>query len=187
VVKTSNGLIVSYRDRSDQEIRDISHVIWNGNSWSPPQTIFADHWKIAGCPVNGPAMSSENESVYRSWYGIRDSVSHVSFVMSKNAGQDWEQPEMLDNKMPLGRVDIASEDRNVNVSWIGKDDRDETWVKVATMDPISSKFNTTLVTKIDASRRSGVPILISTSNGLYLAYTHVDENFTQVKVKMRGT
>ena len=54
---TDNGPVVVYRDRSDSEIRDISIVRFVNGQWTAPKTIFADNWKIEGCPVNGPRIA----------------------------------------------------------------------------------------------------------------------------------
>ncbi len=54
---TTNGPVVVYRDRSQEEVRDISIVRWMDGDWSQPKTIYADNWKINGCPVNGPRIA----------------------------------------------------------------------------------------------------------------------------------
>ena len=50
---TADGPVVVYRDRSEQEIRDISIVRLHDGKWSQPSSVFEDNWKINGCPVNG--------------------------------------------------------------------------------------------------------------------------------------
>lgn len=55
---TTNGPIVVYRDRSEDEIRDISIIRRVNEEWLAPQIIGTDHWLIKGCPVNGPAVDA---------------------------------------------------------------------------------------------------------------------------------
>ena len=51
---TANGPVVLYRDRSENEIRDISIVRQIDGEWTEPKAVHHDNWKINGCPVNGP-------------------------------------------------------------------------------------------------------------------------------------
>ena len=49
------GPVAVYRDRSPEEIRDISVVRLVDGVWTEPAPVHADNWMIEGCPVNGPA------------------------------------------------------------------------------------------------------------------------------------
>ena len=53
---TDRGSVVVYRDRDADEIRDIYIVRRVDDDWTQPRRLFADGWKIAGCPVNGPEI-----------------------------------------------------------------------------------------------------------------------------------
>jgi len=68
---TDQGIVVAYRDRTDDEIRDISIVRQVNGSWTKPQTIFPDNWKIAGCPVNGPAVQANGSLVAIAWLRLQ--------------------------------------------------------------------------------------------------------------------
>lgn len=46
---TGSGPVIAYRDRSEQEIRDIAIVRWTGSAWSEPSIVHADGWEINGC------------------------------------------------------------------------------------------------------------------------------------------
>ena len=48
--RTANGIVVAYRDRSDEEIRDIAVVRWQNGIWSVLQTVHEDRWHILGWP-----------------------------------------------------------------------------------------------------------------------------------------
>lgn len=55
--RTKNGAVVAYRNRSEEEIRDISIVRWVEGRWTEPKTLHQDNWKFPGCPVNGPSVA----------------------------------------------------------------------------------------------------------------------------------
>ena len=61
---TAKGPLVVYRDRSENEIRDISLIRFSDGEWTAPRSVHKDNWQINGCPVNGPAVSARNNLVY---------------------------------------------------------------------------------------------------------------------------
>ena len=52
---TTDGPIVAFRDRTDQEIRDIVVSRLENGKWTVPVAVARDNWHITGCPVNGPS------------------------------------------------------------------------------------------------------------------------------------
>src|SRR5260221_9929783 len=60
---TSEGIIVAYRDRSADEIRDIYVTRLVDGRWTPPVPVHKDGWRITGCPVTGPAVCSRVRDV----------------------------------------------------------------------------------------------------------------------------
>lgn len=81
-----NGAIVAYRDRSENEVRDISIVRFENGKWSAPQTVYADGWKIQGCPVNGPAVATQGENVAVAWMEASEHDIEVRLRRVKNDG-----------------------------------------------------------------------------------------------------
>ncbi|MEX0914635.1 MAG: sialidase family protein, partial [Wenzhouxiangellaceae bacterium] len=59
--RTALGPIVAYRDRSEDEIRDIAVVRRTADGWTEPRLVHADGWKIGGCPVNGPSLIARDQ------------------------------------------------------------------------------------------------------------------------------
>ena len=55
---TSAGPIVIYRNRSPDEIRDIYVTRRVAGKWVAGVAVHNDGWKIAACPVNGPAVAA---------------------------------------------------------------------------------------------------------------------------------
>ena len=65
---TTNGPVVIYRDRSEEEIRDISIVRQVEGKWTAPKVIHSDNWQINGCPVNGPKVASLGNNLAVAWF-----------------------------------------------------------------------------------------------------------------------
>ena len=52
LVRTPRGLLTAFRDRSEDEVRDIAVARFENGTWSASQVVAPDGWKIDGCPVN---------------------------------------------------------------------------------------------------------------------------------------
>jgi hypothetical protein len=103
---TSDGPIVAYRDRSGDEIRDISVRRMVGGKWTAPTPVHRDNWKIAACPVNGPAIAARGRDVVVAWFSAVGDRPAAYVAFSKDAGQTFGAPQRLDGGVTLGRVDV---------------------------------------------------------------------------------
>ena len=104
---TADGLIAAYRDRSDAEIRDNYVARLVNGKWTPGKPVFADNWKIAACPVNGPALSANGRAVAMTWFTVKNEQGHAYLAFSQDAGANFGAPIRIDDGGSLGRVDVA--------------------------------------------------------------------------------
>jgi hypothetical protein len=104
---TSEGPVVAYRDRSDDELRDISIVRRTAKGWTQPKTLHADGWKIAGCPVNGPQLDARGKRVVAAWFTGAQNDPRVQVSFSDDAGATFKAPLRLTAGKTMGRVDVA--------------------------------------------------------------------------------
>src|SRR5215475_6430892 len=120
MARTPDGLIAVYRDRSDKEIRDISIARYANSRWSPPEALSKDGWEIDGCPINGPAVSSNGKNVAVAWFTAPDDDKpQVYVLMSADAGKTFGKKIRIDDGNPLGRVDVVSLSSGAAVvSWV---------------------------------------------------------------------
>ena len=107
VTVTSEGVIAAFRDRSANEIRDIYTSRLVNGKWSEPAAVHADGWKIAACPVNGPALSASGRNVAASWFTVKGDQGHAYLAFSADAGNTYGAPIRVDDGGSLGRVDVA--------------------------------------------------------------------------------
>lgn len=119
VAFTDGSALAIYRDRSEEEIRDISRVRFQNGAWSEPQKLSQDHWKIAGCPINGPVISAAGARVAAAWYTAADDQPRVFVSTSSNAGDVFLAAARVDDGKPLGYVDVVELlDGTSLVSWV---------------------------------------------------------------------
>ena len=94
---TSEGPVVAYRNRTDDEIRDIYVSRLENGKWTEGKPVHDDHWKIAACPVNGPMLSARGRGVVLAWFTVKDDVGHAYAAFSADAGRTFGTPIRLDD------------------------------------------------------------------------------------------
>jgi hypothetical protein len=186
LVQTSNNLLVAYRDRSESEIRDIyvSSYSFINESWSTPTLVHPDNWQIAACPVNGPMMDAFNDNVALSWFTGADDIPLVKLSFSSDAGNTFSDPIIVDESMPLGRVDVLIENSETAwVSWITRSEN-SALLKLAKVSKNYGVLKIHTINEIDPSRSSGFPQLTKLEQGMMVAWTDISESKPKIRTKI---
>lgn len=175
---TPTGPIVVYRDRSAEEIRDIYIVRKVNGHWTSPKAVAADQWKIAGCPVNGPAIATEDQQVAVAWFTGANEKSQVKVVLSNDGGETFGSPITIDDGQPIGRVDIVfTAPGEVLVSWI-EQVGEQGEIRLASVNSSGKMGESMTATTTGISRQSGFPILDKYKGKYLLAWTSGEEQST---------
>jgi len=178
---TAHGMIVAYRDRSDEEVRDIYIVREKDSGWTHPVSVHDDGWEIQGCPVNGPAIAAQGDFVALAWHTEADNEPKLLVAFSRDAGVSFSKPVHIDNGSPMGRVDVSIlSDGTTFVTWLENGEQGAV-ILGAHIDANRNIVNKTTLVKSNAARSSGFPILESTKDGLMLAWTDVSAELTTVR------
>ncbi len=173
---TDNGPVIIYRDRSDEEIRDMSIVRLVNGSWTKPQSIFPDNWKIAGCPVNGPRSASIGNNLAIAWFSAPDENAKVQVIFSTDGGVTFGKPVRVDEGKPVGRVDVVMLDDSTSVvSWLEGGD-----IKVVRVSHDGVKGTPVTISHTSGARSSGFPQMTKSGNELIFAWT--DDKEKTIKV-----
>jgi hypothetical protein len=164
---TDNGPVVVYRDRSDEEIRDVSIVRYENGAWTVPESIFPDKWKIEGCPVNGPRIVSRGNRLAIAWYSMPDGKAQVNVIFSEDGGKTFGKPIQVDEGSSIGRVDITMlEGNDVFVTWM-----EGSAIKGAIVSDKGGKRSSVVIGSSTESRSSGFPQVTRSGNQLIIAWT----------------
>ncbi len=178
---TTNGPVVLYRDRSEEEVRDIYIVRQVDGEWTRPKSIYADGWEIKGCPVNGPKVATLGNNLVAAWFTAAQEKAKVQVVFSQDGGENFHAPILLAEGTTIGRVDVVwIDEETAVVSWMeseGKTARLQA-AKVAINGKVSEKL--TLV-EMASSRQAGFPQLEKVDDMLYFAWTDVSKGISQVR------
>lgn len=169
---TARGPVVVYRDRSPDEIRDIAIVRFVDGAWSEPRLVHADGWKIAACPVNGPAVAARGDHVAVAWFAAPNDSARVQVAFSSDAGATFGTPARVDAGAPAGRVDVELDDDGAAyVSWIERSGGDIAEVRVRRVDPDGTPGPVTAIARSSAARASGFPRMARAGRDLWFAWT----------------
>ena len=178
---TSCGPVVVYRDRSDEEIRDISISRRETDGWTVPHAVHHDNWKINGCPVNGPVVRALDKRVAVAWFTMSEDVPKVNVAFSDDCGDNFALPVRVDNGDPLGRLDMLMIDSNdVIVSWIELTD-DQAEIYFAQINRYKGLVDKWPIVSTENSRRSGFPRLEKHKEEIILTWTAVKDTTTFVQ------
>ncbi len=177
-----NTTLIAYRDRSEDETRNIQIVRNVEGQWAEPFAVHADGWKLPGCPVNGPALAGEGQKAAVAWFTAPNGTSQVNVSFSADRGASFGKPVRVDGGNPLGRVDVEwiSSSRAV-VSWIEMAG-EEAEVRIRTVSSGGSMGNTAIVGNIDPGRGSGYPRIIAVAGQMIVVWTTPGEK-SQIKIK----
>jgi len=167
---TSEGPVVVYRDRSAEEIRDISIVRLRGGEWSAPAPVHRDGWKIDGCPVNGPAVAAAGRRVAVAWFTGAGDAYRVRVAFSGDAGESFGQPAQVDDGQPMGRVGIVMlDDGSAVVSWLEKTAAGGE-VRARRIGPDGKRGPAVSVAPMATARASGFPRMVRSKGSLVMAW-----------------
>jgi hypothetical protein len=113
---TPHGTLVAYRDRTEDEVRDI-HVA-GGPLATGGVRVHEDDWNIAGCPVNGPAIASHERELAVAWFTGQTPPGKVQVAFTADPNR-FGAPIRVDAGKPLGRVDVELlPDGSALVTWM---------------------------------------------------------------------
>ena len=162
-----------YRDRSETEVRDMSFVRLDEESWTSPKAISSDNWQISGCPVNGPKMTANEEVAAVAWFTSANNAPTIKVAFWDKSSEKFDDPIIIDQSSPMGRVDvvISGKDRAI-VSWLDTED-DKAIIKCREVSKNGILGDEIRVTESSSLRGSGFPQMAKLGNSIYFASTSV--------------
>ncbi|RME27208.1 MAG: hypothetical protein D6798_05065 [Deltaproteobacteria bacterium] len=179
LVPTPAGPVVVYRDRSDNETRDIFASVRQAEGWSTPRSVSDDGWQIAGCPVNGPRAALTGAHLAVTWTTgvagprVRAAFSDASTPTLFSPAVELDGPD--DRGEPLGRVYVTALDDagladTVAVSWLRQEDGLGR-VQLATLRADGQRSDAITVGETTADRKAGFPRLGRAGDSILVVWT----------------
>jgi hypothetical protein len=170
---TAEGtLVLVYRDRSAEEVRDISIVRLEGDRWSEPAALHRDDWLMPACPVNGPAIDSRGDQVACAWFTAADGNGRVQLAFSVDDGRSFGPPIRVGGDHPVGRVDLlVMDDGSAIVSWL-----EQSQVTIQRIAPSGAAGQTHVIASTSDDRASGFPRMAQFDGQIFVTWTEPGED-----------
>jgi len=177
VATTADGPIAVYRNRTDDEIRDIYVTRYEKGAWTAGKSVHADGWVIQACPVNGPAISALGRNVAVAWFTAKNDQGQAWAALSSDAGRTWSQPIRLDDAASMGKVDIEMlDDGSAVAAWIEFANQRST-LRARRVEASGAKSAAVSIAGAPGTGRvGGVPRMVRSGNELVFAWVDTPES-----------
>jgi hypothetical protein len=170
VVRTAKGLLVAYRDRTKDDIRDISVLRFENGKWSQSKNVHADGWKLNACPTNAAALASRGDRVALSWHTGAQDMPRVQMVFSSDGGSTFAKPVLVSTGHAYGYTSIAlAEDGTAVVSWLQQGNGNVAHVLARAISPAGSAGPVTQVAE-GGRMALGYPRVINVGSETWIAW-----------------
>src|SRR5690606_16257268 len=174
--------VIIYRDRSPDEIRDIAVRRHEGGAWSAPIVLGPDNWRIEGCPVNGPAVAAQDDTVVAAWFTAPEGRPRARTARSSDAGKTCAEAVDIDGDGAFGYVDVEMlPGGDAIVSWWRRhgDDRGRIELAIRRVGADGRLGPPQAVTTADVAQPLDMPQLEISGDSAVLAWT--DPNSERVR------
>ena len=184
LTSTGDGTILAaYRDRTEDEIRDISVARLTEKGWETPVSVHDDGWELSGCPVNGPAIDAHAQTAAVAWFTGANDVAAVKVAFSVDGGRNFDAPVRIDQGNPVGRVDLELlDDGTALVSWVEWSEGNEA-LFVCRVQRGERCIAKELLATNSAGASVNFPRIARLGLDVYLAWTQPDENGDSIAIR----
>ncbi|MBC8370967.1 MAG: hypothetical protein H8E25_13295 [Planctomycetes bacterium] len=184
----SGNVVVTYRDRSAAEERDVYYVRGNPlqpDSFSSPLPLLVEKWVPEGCPVNGPAFDNiDRHGAIAIFSDLDWQVPRLQITQTKGGGKKFGLPSVVSAKGTIGRADVAYLPEGIPVvAWLQEMDEQVWWVARAIPrkgmpGPIEK------IAQVSGNRSDGFISLVAREDSVLACYTDKEKlSFSVIKFK----
>jgi hypothetical protein len=184
--RVGKNTLLIYRDRSNDEIRDMAFSVRSrGGKWSAPSSVHNDHWKISGCPVNGPALAVNGQQALAVWTTMQGDDLAVRFALG---GVDGFGPmlELERSALTQGHVDATAwGDKAYLVSWVGQHLQPSGHaIRLAVIDREQVIRQHDLLSALANGSNPGMPRVAAAGQAAIAVWTESAEGHTTIKAAL---
>ena len=179
---TSSGPVIGYRDRSADEVRDISYVAKTANGWTKPARLNSDGWKINACPVNGPQVDAIGAHAVTAWFTAAQDQGRAFLAFSGDGGRTFGKPVRIDDGKPVGRLDVLLlDERTALVTWL-EQTGDGGEIRARRVTAGGTSEPSIKITASSTARAAGFARMARAGRDAYVTWTEHSANNKRVRV-----
>ncbi len=170
-----SGAVVAYRDRTQEDVRDISVAWLEGHRWTEPMPVHLDGWQTKGCPVSGPALAADSGHLAVAWMTQSADSARVQVAFSNDHGRTFGAPLRVDQGNPLGRASVVLlDDGSALVAWLESQGTSTSFL-VRRARPSGEAGPALTVATTRSARAIGIPRMVRDRDTIYFAWTAPEE------------
>jgi hypothetical protein len=182
--ETSEGIIVAFRNRTADEVRNIYVSRFVAGHWSTPIVVHDDAWRINACPINGPAVSANGREVAAAWFNGKDDEGRAFVAFSHDAGRTFGSAIRVDDASSLGRLGVQMlTDGSAAVTYI-EFANNHSQFRVRTVSPAGARSAPVTIAETSGSR---YPRVARYRNELLFSWTDSGKGSSQVRTAHAST
>ena len=185
ISETPDGPILVFRNRTENEHRDIYFSRMINGQWSKSKPVAVDNWLIGGCPVNGPSVAANQNKTAVAWYTQAKGFGQVKVALSDNGSDDFDSPINIDSgEDVLGQVGLAPlEEGGFVISWMTHKEGTSGELRVQYIDDLGVTSQSIVKENISNTRIAGLPQMVLHDENIVLAWTGGSNVQKSVEVK----
>jgi hypothetical protein len=178
VAMTPAGPLVIYRNRTEDEIRDVVVRRYLDGAWSDAVDLGKEGWHIEGCPVNGPVIAARDGEVVAVWYTAGEGRPRVRMARSADSGASFAPAVDVDARGALGQtgVVIGADGRAVISWWRRNMEQGGIDLIVRAYERDGSAGDEVLVAHESIGQVVDVPQIIAAGDAYLVAWTTLDDD-----------
>jgi hypothetical protein len=182
---TPDGPILVFRNRTENEHRDIYFSRMINGQWSKSKPVAVDNWLIGGCPVNGPSVAANQNRTAVAWYTQAKGFGEVKVALSDNGSDNFNSPINIDTgEDVLGQVGLAPLDEGgFVISWMTHKEGTSGELRVQYIDDLGVTSQSIVKENISNTRIAGLPQMVLHDENIVLAWTGGSNFQKSVEVK----
>ena len=168
-----------YRDRTQEEIRDIYFTKLIDERWTEPDLLHNDNWVIKACPVNGPVASAYAGNMAVAWVTGAQGEYKVKLKISTDAGNNFSDEILVDGPNALGRVDVQIDSARIYISYLTKRG-DKASIMLKIYGYSGNLQDIEIMVNVSPERGTGFPRTALWRDNLIFTWTDVEENSVRI-------
>ena len=172
IAKSSQGPIGIYRNRTEDEIRDIYITKKINGKWMPGKLLHKDDWNISGCPVNGPSIHADINNVSVGWFTAANDNPVIKLTKSSDHGNTFSTPYEIGLNSAVGHVNITV-DRNDNtwMIWHKKISNGAVALMLSMLEDKTNQLSEMIIDETGNIPRYSVPQITNHNDEIIMAWT----------------
>jgi len=188
ITMTDKGPIGVYRDRSEEETRDIFITKLEDGVWGKGKPLHLDNWKINGCPVNGPVITGNNNDITVAWYTRAGGRSNIKIAKSTDYGETFGNPISLGTNETVGHISMTNDSKgNSWLLWQKSADKGSVELILTKIESESSKITHKVIEEAGKTPRFSFPQITRNNDQIILAYSTVKNDSRETRGNNRKT